>query len=419
MTECRYDVVVWGATGFTGALVAEYLLASYGVNDSLRWAIAGRDERKLSALKRQLGERAAQLDTLTADSFDDARLDALAGCTRVVITTVGPYARYGSALVEACVRHGTDYCDLAGEAQWIREMIDTHQQAAEQSGARIVHCCGFDSVPMDIGAWFLQQEAQQRFGGYCESITMLVKATSGTASGGTIASMLNILEQVRRDRSVAKILVHPYALNPPDQRSGPDGRDQQGLQFDQDAKVWTAPFVMAGINTKVVRRSHALLGLPWGRQFRYREAVMTGKGVSGWLKAWRMTLALGGFMLLASVGPTRRLLARFVLPKPGEGPDAAARERGFFNLRQFGTLPGGDTIRSRITGDRDPGYGSTSKMLGECAVCLALDDPDTPGGIHTPASAMAAPLIERLRNNAGLTFDVVDGQARHAALERN
>ena len=234
------------------------------------------------------------------------------------------------------------------------------------------------------------------------------QATSGAASGGTIASMLNIIEESRRNRDIAKILVHPYSLNPPDQRSGPDGRDQQGVRFDDDARAWTAPFVMAGINTKVVRRSHALIGLPWGDDFRYREAVMTGKGVSGWFKAWLMTLGLGVFIFLASMGPTRRLLQRFVLPAPGEGPDAEARERGFFNLRQFGRLPDGEIIRSRITGDRDPGYGSTSKMLSECAVCLALDNPGSGGGIHTPASAMAEPLIRRLRNNAGLTFDILD-----------
>ena len=220
--------------------------------------------------------------------------------------------------------------DLAGEAQWIRQMIDEHHDAAVESGARIVHCCGFDSVPMDIGAWFLQQEAHQRHGAYCDSMTMLVKATSGAASGGTIASMLNIIEESRKDRDIAKVLVHPYSLNPPDQRSGPDGRDQQGVRFDDDAGAWTAPFVMAGINTKVVRRSHALLGLPWGEGFRYREAVMTGKGVSGWFKAWLMTLGLGVFIFLASMGPTRRLLQRFVLPAPGEGPDAErARTRLF------------------------------------------------------------------------------------------
>ena len=408
MSERKFDVVVWGATGFTGMLVAEYLLSRYGISGELRWAIAGRDAAKLDKLKDRLGDGAAALESIVADSFDDARLDAMTRETHVVITTVGPYAKYGSKLVASCVQNGTDYCDLAGEAQWIRKMIDEHHDAAAVSGARIVHCCGFDSVPMDIGAWFLQQEARQRHGGYCESVTMLVKATSGAASGGTIASMLNIIEESRKNRDIAKVLVHPYSLNPPDQRSGPDGRDQQGVRFDENAQSWTAPFVMAGINTKVVRRSHALLGWPWGDSFRYREAVMTGKGASGWLKAWLMTLGLGAFVFLASLRPTRHLLERFVLPAPGEGPDAEARERGFFNLRQFGRLADGGMIRSRITGDRDPGYGSTSKMLSECAVCLALDKPETAGGVHTPASAMAEPLIRRLRDNAGLTFEILD-----------
>ena len=408
MSERSFDIVVWGATGFTGVLVAEYLLERYGTSGELRWAIAGRDANKLEQVRQRLGDAAKALDIIVADSFDDARLDAMTRDTRVIITTVGPYAKYGSRLVAACVRNGTDYCDLAGEAHWIRQMIDEHHDAAAESGARIVHCCGFDSVPMDIGVWFLQQEAIARYGSPCESITMLVKATSGAASGGTIASMLNIIRESRENRDIARVLVHPYSLNPAGERAGPDGRDQQGVRFDDDAGAWTAPFVMAGINTKVVRRSHALLGYPWGESFRYREAVMTGRGVTGWLKAWFMTLGLGAFILLAAFGPTRRLLERFVLPKPGEGPDAEARERGFFNLRQFGRLPGGAIVRTRITGDRDPGYGSTSKMLSECAVCLALDKPGAGGGVHTPASAMAEPLLARLRSNAGLTFEILD-----------
>ncbi len=403
----EFDVVVFGATGFTGRLVAEYLARRYGFAGDLRWAIAGRNATKLETIRDGLGVDARTLTLIEADSFDRAALASVAARTRVVLTTVGPYALYGSDLVASCVEAGTHYCDLAGEVQWIRRMIDQHHDTAQQTGARIVHCCGFDSVPMDIGAWFLQHEAHQRFGQYCSSIRLLVKATKGAASGGTVASMLNILEESRKDREVAKILVAPYALNPPGDRDGPDRRDQLGAVYDADAESWTAPFVMAAVNTKVVRRSHALAGYPWGRDFRYREAILTGDGMQGRVKATAVAAALGAFMAAGSVSPTRKLL-RLVVPKPGDGPDAKQREEGFFNLMQIGELPDGGIIRTRITGDQDPGYGSTSKMLGECAVCLAKDPLDSIGGVLTPAAAMAAPLHARLTANAGLTFEVLD-----------
>ena len=407
MNDRTFDVVVMGASGFTGALVAEYLLRQYGVGNDLNWAIAGRNEQKLNALRGGLGEGAADLPILVCDSSDDDGLRSLAESTRVVLTTVGPYALYGSPLVAACVDAGTHYCDLAGEAHWIRQMIDAHHERAIKTGARIVHCCGFDSVPMDIGTWFLQTEARERFGSHCASISLFVKATKGTASGGTLASMMNLIKESRENREIARVLVKPYSLNPEGERDGPDGREQQKVVFRDDAKSWTAPFIMAGINTKVVRRSHALLGYPWGKEFRYDESVLTGKGIGGWFKGFTMTLVLGGLVLGASFGPTRRFLQRFVLAKPGEGPDREMQQTGFFNLMQLGKLADGRTVRTRITGDQDPGYGSTSKMLGECAVCLAKDELESSGGVLTPASAMAEPLLVRLRKNAGLSFEVV------------
>lgn len=405
-----FDIIVWGATGFTGSLVAEYLLAKYGVGGAVRWAIAGRSAAKLTTLRKELGPQAELLHSVVADSFDEQKLNEMVANTRVIISTVGPYAKYGSPLVDACVEHGTHYCDLAGEAQWIRQMIDRHHEAAVGSGSRIVHCCGFDSVPMDIGVWFLQQEAMRRHGSFCTSIAMLVKAIRGGASGGTIASMTNMIKEARADRSIARVLGDPYGLNPPGERQGPDGRDQRNARFDNEAGVWTAPFVMAAINTKVVRRSHALLGYPYGRDFRYREAVMMGKGPSGWLKANTITAGLGGFVFAASFDFSRSLLERFVLPEPGEGPDQEQRENGFYDLRQFGKLANGTIIRSKITGDRDPGYGSTSKMLSECAVCLAKDDLPTGGGVLTPTAAMGDALLTRLQDNAGLSFEVLADQ---------
>lgn len=408
MNNRDFDIVVWGATGFTGALVAEYLLAQYGIGEDLRWAIAGRSESKLEKLRQALGPEAAALPTIVADSFDEQKLNDMAAKTRVVITTVGPYAKYGSPLVAACVANGTHYCDLAGEAQWIRKMIDAHNEGAAESGARIVHCCGFDSVPMDIGVHFLQQEAQRRHGSYCKSIRMLVKATKGGPSGGTMASVLNLIKEAQSDKGVARVLSDPYGLNPPDERTGPDGHDQRSVIFDEVAQTWTAPFVMAGINTKVVRRSHALRDYPYGNDFRYSEAVMMGGSKPDWFKANTMTIGLGMFLTAASFGWSRELLERYVVPKPGEGPNKEQRETGFFDLRQFGELPGGTVVRTKITGDRDPGYGSTSKMLAEAGVCLAKDELASQGGVLTPAVAMGDALLARLQENAGLTFEVLE-----------
>ena len=404
----EFDIVVVGATGFTGALVAEYLCDRYGVGENLRWAAAARNEQKLAALRESLGAAAASLPVIVADTLDAESMRKLAQRARVVLTTVGPYARYGSELVAACAESGTHYCDLAGEVQWIRRMIDAHDETARRSGARIVHCCGFDSVPMDIGAWFLQQESQQRYGAYCDSIVLLVKAMKGGASGGTMASMMNVMREARADREVARVLARPYSLNPKDEQRGPDRGDQRGIRFEADAGSWTAPFVMATVNTRVVRRSHALLGYPWGDSFRYREAIRTGGGIAGWFRSAMITVGLTSLFGAASFDWSRGLLERFVLPKPGTGPDAAAREKGFFNLEQIGQLADGRQIRSRITGDRDPGYGSTSKMLAECAVCLALDELESAGGVLTPAVAMAAPLLQRLQANAGLSFEIRD-----------
>lgn len=412
MTETKqdrtYDVIVYGASGFTGQLVSAYMARQYGVGGDLSWAIAGRSETKLKAVRNALGEAAGNLDLIVADSADNAALAKLAQQTRVVLSTVGPYALNGSALVAACVTTGTDYCDLAGEVQWIRKMIDAHHEQAAQTGARIVHCCGFDSIPSDLGVWFLQDAALERYGEACQSIALYVKATKGTLSGGTIASMANIVEEARSDRSVAKIVASPYSLNPEDSREGPDGFDQRRVLFDDDTQCWTAPFLMGGINMRVVRRSNALAGFPYGRDFAYRESMLTGRGFSGRLKGGLVNLGLGGLVLGMSFGPTRRFLRRFVLPKPGDGPSPELQKTGFFKLLQIGKLPDGHVLRSEITGDQDPGYGSTSKMLSEAAVCLARDDLETGGGIWTPAAAMGGALLRRLRENAGLTFELVD-----------
>jgi short subunit dehydrogenase-like uncharacterized protein len=406
----EFDLVLLGATGFTGQLVAEYLLQRHGAGGEFKWALAGRSRDKLEGVRTRLGDGAADLPLLVADAHDRASLDRLVARTRAVCTTVGPYALHGSELVAACAAAGTDYCDLTGEVPWMRKMLDAHSAAAKDSGARLVHCCGFDSIPSDLGVWFLQHHAQRLFGQPMTRVRLGVQALKGKMSGGTAASMLNIIESSRSDAEIARIVKNPYALCPEEFRQGTRQPYVKGPTFDDDLNAWLAPFVMAAINTRIVHRSHALQGRPWGDDFTYEEAMMTGTGFKGRRQAMTWSLALGGFALGASFGPTRKLLKNRFLPKPGEGPPQGARERGFFKLLLVGRDEDGHEIRVRVSGDRDPGYGSTAKMLGEAAYTLAADLPDgsVPGGFWTPSTAMAEKLLPRLVEHAGLTFEVAE-----------
>ncbi len=399
----EFDIVLWGATGFTGRLVADYLVRHYLEGDTkLRLALAGRNKDKLEGVARDIG--APPLPILIGDSFDAESLDAIASRAEVVISTVGPYAKYGAGLVAACVKNGTDYCDLTGETQFVRKMIDAHHEQAKQTGARIVHCCGYDSIPSDLGTLMVQEAFQDRYGKYASEVKMAAGEMSGSFSGGTFASMMNIVDELKEDPSLRKVLGDPYALNPKGVR-GPDKGDQTGVRFDEDLDMWTAPFIMAAINTRIVRRSHALLGLPWGEDFRYSEVMSTGKGASGLTRALTFTAGMVGFMG-AMAFPLTRPLVEKRLPSPGEGPSEEAREKGYFKTRLV-ALDDGREVRGLVADDRDPGYGSTAVMLSESALCLLLDGTELglQGGVLTPASAMGMPLIERLRK-AGLTFEV-------------
>jgi short subunit dehydrogenase-like uncharacterized protein len=402
----KFDIVVFGASGFTGRLVVEYLHQQYPSDSGLRWAVAGRNQAKLEKVLSDFGIDRDSVPILIADSDDRQSLDAITEQTRVVLTTVGPYANYGSALVASCVANGSDYCDLAGEVQWMRKMIDEHQAEATRSGARIVHSCGFDSIPSDIGVHFLQKNAIDLFNAPCSKVSLLVRAISGGASGGTIASGLNAIEEAKKDRKIARILADPYSLNPENQRKGPDGRDQMGVKFNDALGVWTAPFVMGIVNMRIVRRSNALLDYRYGENFSYDESTLVGSGITGWMKSAIGTAGLGGFMLASSFDLTREHLVKRFLPKPGDGPTKEQRENGYYNLILVGSTESGDRVQVRVKGDRDPGYGSTSKMLGESAVCLARDHLDVGGGFWTPASAMGDKLLDRLQANAGLSFEV-------------
>jgi short subunit dehydrogenase-like uncharacterized protein len=408
MPAAPHDVVVFGATSFVGQILCRYLLEQFGVGGRLRWALGGRDADKLEALRESLGADATGLALLLADASDEAALRALCAQTRVVVSTVGPYALHGETLLRLCAETGTDYCDLTGEVQWIRRMLDRYEAAAQRSGARIVHCCGFDSIPSDMGVWFLQREAQARFGAPCTRVKMRVRGIRGGFSGGTVASLMNVLKEAGADPALRRELANPYSLCP--KRHPTKARQPQvkSATFDSDFNAWTAPFVMAAINTRIVHRSNALSGLGYGKTFVYDEAVLTGRGLAGRLRAHSMSAGLAGFMLAATVPPTRWLLQRFVVPKPGEGPSPQAQEQGFFDLRFHGSGARGQTLRAKLTGDRDPGYGATAKMLGQAAACLAQDVPEqAAGGFWTPSTLMGEALLARLSAHAGLGFELL------------
>ena len=408
MSQLRiFDVIIWGASGFTGRLVAEYLLAQYGLDGEVRWAMAGRNEDKLIKVRAELGNE--DIPILLADSDDQDSLAELAARTKVVCSTVGPYAKYGSKLVAACIEQGTDYCDLSGEAQWIRKMIDQHHDEAVNAGVRIVNSCGFDCIPSDMGVYFLQRQIHAKTGQYANHIKFRVKVMKGKLSGGTFASMVNLIKEAGEDPSTRKVLKSPYGLNPEMKNQGNDKPDLQAIVHDDDIPAYIAPFMMAGINTKIVRRSHALTGFPYGRNFLYDEAVISGPGFKGKLKGIAMTMGLAT-MVIGKPGSRLRKFLERKMPKPGEGPNKQERESGFFNILLLGKMSDGSIIRGKVTGDRDPGYGSTSKMLGESAVCLALDKDKTPetAGLLTASTAMGEVLLDRLQKNAGLTFSILE-----------
>ena len=417
MKTAAFDVVVFGATSFVGQITCRYLLQEFGTAAKpgarkLNWAIAGRSKAKLNELIASLGAGANALEVIVADADDDVALEAMCANTNVVISTVGPYALYGEPLIRACTKLGTGYCDLAGEAQWMRRMIDQYADAAVRSGARIVHCCGFDSIPSDLGVRFLQEQSMLHYGEPCTTVKMRVKAMRGTASGGTVASIVNLVREARKDPALRKELTNPYSLCPPaDGASGkrPRQTNVTSPTYDTDFAAWSAAFVMAAINVRVVLRSNALLSNAYGDAFRYDEAMLTGKGFAGRAKATALTVGLGAFIAAAALAPTRWLMAKFMLPAPGEGPSVEAQQNGFFDLRFVGRTVDGRELGVKVTGDRDPGYGSTAKMLSEAAACLALDltPVDLGGGFWTPSTAFGTKLQERLIAHAGLKFELL------------
>lgn len=400
MTHKKYDIIVYGATSFVGQIITRYMKDQFA-DGSVVWAIAGRSQSKLQQVSDEIG--LSGIDMIVADAADEAALQQMCAQTKVVMSTVGPYALYGDLLVQICATTGTHYCDLTGEPQWIRKMQLRHEADAKKSGARIVQCCGFDSIPSDMGVHFLQRQALEQFGETCDRIDMRVATMKGGASGGTVASMINMVKEAVVDADLRRELKDPYSLCPPGHQFSVQQHDVK-IGYDDAYGAWIAPFIMAGINTRVVHRSNALSDYSYGAEFRYEEAIVTkGKGVAR-VATWGM----GALMIGLAIPPIRWLLETRVLPKPGEGPDEKAQREGRFDLVFLGSTAKGDKIRCRVTGDRDPGYGSTAKMLSQAAACLAKDVPDeVPGGFWTPATILGDRLIARLQAHAGLTFETI------------
>ena len=414
--DSEYDIVVWGATGFTGRLTAEKLAARAETEGDLRWAIGGRNRAKLEAVRAGLGPAAEDVPIIIGDSHDVASLEALAARTKVVCSTVGPYAMYGSELVGACVRAGTHYCDISAEPHWIRRMMDAHGAEAAQTGSRIVHSCGMDSIPSDLGVLFLQRHARDLLGEPCSSVRMRVTGMRGGFSGGTAASLLHGTDAGRHDPSIGRAMKEPYYLAPEGHREGPDLPDDMRsveVEYDEDLSAWTKPFFMGPMNAKIVRRTNALLGYPYGEDFRYREATLVADGRSGRIRAKGEAIGYVGFLAAVRFAPTRWLIERYVLPESGEGPAQNVRETGHWEIVLIGEASDGTTVRARVTGDGDPATESTSRMLAESALCLARDADQIPvgGGSWTPAAAMGDLLVTRLTSHAGMTFELEPAHA--------
>ena len=397
----KYDLVVWGATSFTGKLVTEYLFNKYG-SSKIKWAIAGRNLDKLEKVRSLVADD--NLPMIIADSFDEESLSKFVKKTRVVCSTVGPYSLYGTKLVKLCVENNTNYCDITGEAHWIRTLIDDYHEEAKSKKIKIVNSCGFDSIPSDMGVYFIQNEIKKTYKNYANSIKMRVAGVKGGISGGTYSSINNLLKEAYSNKKIFRVLNNPYGLNPKNKMEGMDKKDLRKIIFDKESNSWIYPFIMAGINTKIVRRSHALTNFQYGKDFRYEEAMMSGKGISGLLKAILAVFPLA--MIGLNPNSLLKKIVNSYMPKPGEGPGPEKRKNGFYNLRFYVTIDERRKAFAKVLGDNDPGYGSTSKMLAESALCLAFDKLPENYGVVTPSIAMGKQLLDRLRNNAGLDFKI-------------
>ncbi len=404
--ERGLDVAVFGATGFVGRLVAEYLARH--APEGTRIGLAGRSQARLGEVRAGLGAVAADWPLIVADSGDTESLTALARSARVVATTVGPYQLRGLPLAGACAEAGTDYVDLTGEVLFQRASADAYHEVAAASGARIVHGGGFDSIPSDLGVHLLYETVQADGGGELEDTTLVVTRLRGGLSGGTLASIVGQVDEVRADPALRRKAADPYALSP-DRAAEPDlgrQRDLMRVRHDESVGAWTGPFLMASINTRVVRRSNALLDWAYGRRFRYQEVSGYGPGRAGMMRATTTTSALGALTAALAYPRTRRLLVGRVLPGPGQGPSEKTRRNGRFRMEIYTRTSAGRRYRATVAAQGDPGYQATAVMMGEAVLALVLDRDRLPdrAGVLTPATALGTVLTDRLRA-AGMTFE--------------
>ena len=412
MKNIEYDLVIMGATGFTGKLVVEYLIENYGVeNEEFTWAIAGRDINKLERLRssfKYIDSNSNKIPRLVVDSHDTNSLDKMTSISRLVISTVGPYLKFGEALVESCVKNGTHYCDLTGEVPFIRKSIDAFDIKAKKNNCRIVHSCGFDSVPSDIGVLLLQMDSLKRFDKPCDEVNLYVRSIRGGLSGGTIDSMISIFKYMGSNPGHRKLLKSPFSLNPRESLKNNTWQPiLKSVKWDDDIQRWLCPFIMAGFNSRIVMRTNAITDYRYGIDFKYSEVSSYKKGLSGFLKAVAMFIGLVLIQISLTVRPLLWFLRKFFLPSPGEGPSKEIRDNGFFKLDIIGSMDNIKKIRFTVTGEGDPGYSATAKMITESALSILLDQDRIPkvSGVLTPAAGIGVVLAERL-NDKGFNFSI-------------
>ena len=412
MKNIEYDLVIMGATGFTGKLVVEYLIENYGVeNEEFTWAIAGRDINKLERLKssfKYIDSNSNKIPRLVVDSHDTNSLDKMTSISRLVISTVGPYLKFGEALVESCVKNGTHYCDLTGEVPFIRKSIDAFDIKAKKNNCRIVHSCGFDSVPSDIGVLLLQMDSLKRFDKPCDEVNLYVRSIRGGLSGGTIDSMISIFKYMGSNPGHRKLLKSPFSLNPRESLKNNTWQPiLKSVKWDDDIQRWLCPFIMAGFNSRIVMRTNAITDYRYGIDFKYSEVSSYKKGLSGFLKAVVMFIGLVLIQISLKVRPLLWFLRKFFLPSPGEGPSKEIRDNGFFKLDIIGSMDNIKKIRLTVTGEGDPGYSATAKMITESALSILLNQDRIPkvSGVLTPAAGIGVVLAERL-NDKGFNFSI-------------
>ena len=412
MQKYKYDLVVFGATGFTGKLIVEYLLKNYGIRNSrFTWAIAGRNKIKLEKLIKSLihiNKGSVDIDTLVVDSFDSNSLDSLTSSCKVILSTVGPYLKYGLPLIKSCVKNKTNYCDITGEVPFIRDSIDKFHEKAKRNKCRIIHSCGFDSIPSDLGVLLLQKESLGKYDTLCDEVNLYVQGINGGISGGTVASMVNIINYIKLYPGKRNMLKSSLSLNPVWKTNNyVDQPTLKSIRWDKREKKWTCPFLMAGINTRIVRRTNAIADFSYGENFKYNEMSSFNRGFYGFLKALMMLTTLGLLQLTIKSRGLFWILKNVVLPKPGEGPSKNKMRKGFFNMKLIGYCNKTIKVSVTVKGDSDPGYSATAKMLTESALSILLDRDKIPNsyGVLTPASGIGLALIDRL-NDKDISFIV-------------